>query len=286
MIKVQVRIIAALLFFSYSFASAQNRSSLVAIENCLAGNSPAKLVSEDFRWGYSLPELISRFTEIYSSEKRLQKRAYWDSKNQVFKLPYDSNRGGDVVLPLKLVESVRNHIEAGFEMKVIDGVFFPDMGHSHFLIPIQKYQEIYDPFPVNQLAKFYETLLADSDLKVLYHTAEQLKTRDENNQVLPDERIQFRFRTRNLVGRNDGSRELLFLQNPESVANTAHDLEGHRYYGAGFNLSANQNGCFRYTRDGKDSFFDLSLYDLESENGGFNPKKSRAPKSFKSESTH
>lgn len=234
-------------------------------------------MSEDFHWGYSLPELIARFKEIYSSQKRLAKRAYWDSKAQVLKLPHYRERGGDVVVPLRLVESVRNHIEAGFEQNVIDGVFFPDMGHSHLLIPTQKYEEIYEPYPVPQLTKFYEKLFADVDLKILYHTAEQLKVRDENGQALPDERLKFRFKTRNLVGFNDGSRKLLFLQNPQSPANTAHDLEGHFYYGAGFNLSANEKGCFRYSKSGKDYFFDISLFDLESQNGGF---RSRGDSTF------
>jgi hypothetical protein len=71
------------------------------------------------------------------------------------------------------------------------------------------------------------------------------------------------------VGPNDNSKNLQFLTNPKSPANTANELEGYKYWGAGFNLSAHKNGCFEYSVNGVTSRFDLSLYDLESEPGEF-----------------
>jgi len=208
---------------------------------------------------------------MYESDKRLQRRAYWDSTRGEIRLPFDERRGGPVKVAPDFIEHVAQHIELAFQQNVIDAVFFPDMGHSHFFIPETKFDEVYRPLPVEKMARFYELFFSDSDLKVLYHTAEQLQTRDENGEVLSDPRLRFRYQTRNLLGRNDGTAEIQFLQNPQSPANTAHDLPGHRYWGAGFNLSAQKNGCFSFQRNGKTYYFDLSLYDLPSDpsNGEF-----------------
>jgi hypothetical protein len=221
------------------------------------------LYNKDFRWGYSLPDLVEKFTEMYQSNKRLKNRAYWDPTQKNFFLPYTDSKGGAVKLSPQFVRNVAGHIEQGFKQEVIDGVFFPDMGHSHFLIPENRFKNYYSNIPVNEFSRLYAELFRDSGLQVLYHTAEQLKTLDSEQQVLPDERIRFRHRTRNLVGSNDGKHSLQFLMNPNSPPNTAHDLAGYHYWGAGFNLSANKHGCFSATVNGKSLNFDMSLYDLE-----------------------
>lgn len=223
----------------------------------------------DFKWGQSLEELISRFSVHYQSDKRLKKRAFWDSKSNQYFLPYNSHNGGAVRLSPQLIQSVASHIEEAFHQNVIDAVFFSDMGHSHLLIPQSRFDQFYDRFEVKEFSRMYEALFEDPSIKILYHTAEQLKTRDDNGVILPDPRLQFRFQTRNLVGPNDNSKNLQFLTNPKSPANTAHELEGYKYWGAGFNLSAHKNGCFEYNMNGVTTRFDLSLFDLESEPGEF-----------------
>ncbi len=84
---------------------------------------------------------------------------------------------------------------------------------------------------------------------------------DEDNNLLPDPDIQWRYYTRNIVGDNRGDDVLDMLREPTSIANTARDMEGHHYIGAGFSLSANEKGCFPFVHKGETSFFDLSLYD-------------------------
>jgi hypothetical protein len=256
-------------FFSQpAILAAQSVNGLVISAHCSSPTSPEKLYAEDFKWGYSLAELISRFTEIYQISKRLNQRAYWDSSEKKIKLPYGFDRGGSVVVPESFIENISRHIEVAFKKNLIDGVFFPDMGHSHFLIPTDHYEASYSKFPVSRQSRMYERLFSDREIKILYHTAEQLQTRDDSGALVSDPRVQFRFQNRNLVGLNDGTQNIIILQNSSSPANTAHDLEGHTYYGAGFNLSANEKGCFRSQRQGEDIFFDMSLFDLEYENGG------------------
>ncbi len=251
----------SLLFFSTAFGSNPE---------CTPENQQESFLSlSDFKWGQSLEELVSRFTNLYQSDKRLKQRAFWDSKANQFFLPYNSFNGGTVQLSPQLIESVTSHIEKALQLRVVDAVFFSDMGHSHLLIPQVRFDQIYSQFEVKEFSRMYKDLFQDSSIKILYHTAEQLKTRDDNGVILPDPRIQHRFKTRNLVGPNNKSEGLQFLTNPNSSANTAHELEGYKYWGAGFNLSAHKNGCFPFQANGQTYYFDLSLFDLESPPGEF-----------------
>jgi len=235
------------------------------ITPCLPEKPQESFLSlSDFKWEQSLEELLNLFHFNYQSEKRLKNRAYWDPNSNQYFLPYSSSNGGAVYLSPRLIESVTSHIEEAFKQNVIDAVFFSDMGHSHLQIPQNRYDQIYMHFEVKEFSRMYEALFQDPSIKILYHTAEQLKTRDGSGAVLPDPRLQHRFKTRNLVGSNDNSKRLQFLTNPNSPANTAHEIEGYKYWGAGFNLSAHKNGCFQYKAQDKTLRFDLSLYDLES----------------------
>ncbi len=224
-----------------------------------------QLYSSDFRWDYSLAELIHRFFEIYNSPRQLPKKAYWDPKTQKIKLPYEPSRGGDVEISENFVRSISRHIEKAFELDVIDGVFFPDMGHSHLLIPESLFKRKYAQFSNANFKGFYETAFKDPELRILYHTAEQLKLLDDEGQLINDPRIQHRFRTRNIVGFNHPRSELQFYNNPNSRYNTVQAVPGYHWWSAGFNISGNEKGCFSYQHRGQTYYFDLSLYDLEPE---------------------
>lgn len=222
----------------------------------------------DFEWGYTLESMGLRYEEIYHSGKRLADRAYYDEATGQFLLPATRSWGGAVALPARLVENVTLHIEQALQRGYVDYVFFPDMGHSHLFIPEESWEGHYKDYPVSEISRRYEALFDDPELKVLYHTAEQLETRDENDQLLPDREISWRYNTRNLVGDNDYREQLILLLDTNSPANTAHDLEGHKYYGAGFNLSASADGCFPFEVDGERRWYDLSLSDLPFPPGG------------------
>lgn len=263
-----MKILAVLLLIISPAVWAGNSLSEIAKRCPSPGVSSPVLYSDDFKWGYELVEMLERFSQIYHGEKRLAKRAFVDTAAQKILLPYDAERGGAIVITENFVNTISRHISRAFELKIIDGVFFPDMGHSHLLIPEQAMKQKYDHYPVNNFAQFYRDLFADPQLKILYHTAEQLKMLDEEQKLLPDPQVQWRHHTRNLVGENYPTSEMHYVQSPDSPVNTAHEYPGHQWWGAGFNLSANQNGCFEYRKGQQIFYFDISMYDLET-----NPEK-------------
>ncbi|MCX5795472.1 MAG: hypothetical protein NTY77_08275 [Elusimicrobia bacterium] len=242
----------------------QPRPAPPPAERCRPENEgEPKLYASDFHWSYSLPEMIQRSAEVYASDKRLPRRAYWNERAQRFELPQDAGRGGPVVLPESYIRSVARHIEAAFAQDYIDAVFFPDMGHSHLLIPEALWESKYDLYPAERFSQMYTDMFLDPGVETFYHTAEQLKTREPDGSLVADPRTQRRYRTRNIAGPNSPAAELRVLQNPDSSANTVGEVPGFHWWGAGFNISANRNGCFSYTAQGRTFFFDMSLYDLE-----------------------
>ncbi len=251
-----------------SFEAAEDRWEQIR-ERCTPPDEDEEVVySNDFRWGYTLEEMGEKFDEMYASGKRLHNRAYYDAEADRFVLPGTESWGGDVTLPTRLVENVTLHIEHGLERGYVDYVFFPDMGHAHLFIPIERWEEVYEGTPVSEFSRRYEAMFDDPELMILYHTAEQLQMLDDDDRVLDDRRVQWRFHTRNLVGDNNYERRIELLTEFESNANTAHDLPGHNYYGAGFNITATADGCFPFEQDGELRWYDISLNDLPYDTSG------------------
>lgn len=184
-----------LFLFSVQAWAVGNSSLEIATRCSSAQNESTPLYSSDFKWGYNLPELLVKFTEIYQSPKRLPQKAYWSPEEKKIKLPSRDFWGGEIDIHPRFIQTVARHIEQAFSMNVIDGVFFPDMGHSHLLIHQDLYDQKYANFPVSEFKIFYEKLFEDPALRILYHTAEQLQMLDENNAVLPDARIKTRHQT-------------------------------------------------------------------------------------------
>lgn len=262
-------ILLSFLFVSEAFAG----NSMSEIAKRCGPLSPAEqpLYSGEFKWDYDIPGMLLKFVEIYQSPKRLPRRAYWDQSKNILKLPYLEDRGGDIEITESFIQSVVRHIEKAFELKYVDAVFFPDMGHSHLLIPNKLMKDKYNHYPVSDMTGMYRDLFKDDRIQILYHTAEQLKTLDDNGAVLPDPKIQWRYKTRNIVGFNSPSTNLRILQNPSSKANTVSEVPGHYWWGGGFNLSAQKEGCFEFQAQGRTMYFDLSMFDLEPdpEQGGW-----------------
>ncbi len=242
------------LIFSAAFATAE----------CLPQSPKDEVIyNSDFHWDYDLPTMMETFQKMYVSPKRLDRHAYFDTKKNKFYLPFGDAQGGPIELSSSFIDSVTQHIEKAFQRKFIDAVFFPDMGHSHFLIPELKYQKTYANIPVNKTNTLYQKAFMDPELKVAYHTAEQLKSIDSSGEPLPSKEIQWRFYTRNLVGDNAGEKKIeIYNALATSKANTLNEVPNYHWWGAGFNLSANKNGCFTYKRDGKSYNYDISIYDL------------------------
>ena len=230
------------------------------------------IYSNEFSWGYTQETMKAKFEEMYASDKRLSERAYFDDETGNFILPTYEGWGGEVILSRRLVENVTMHIEKALLLGYADFVFFPDMGHSHFFVPEDHWEEHYRGTPVSGIADRNTKLFEDPELKVLYHTAEQLEMLDDNNKVLDDPWVQWRYHTRNPVGDNDWQGRIDLLREYESAANTSRNYPGHHYHGAGFNLSANKDGCFPYRApDGQLFWYDISLEDLPYDTSNADP---------------
>ena len=236
-------------------------ANIVREEKCAKEISSDYVYSEDFSWGMSLSEIKEKEELIYLSGKRLKERAYTRDGKIFF--PVD---GEEAEISFHFIEGLVKQVENAFEQKYVDALIFPDMGHSHFFIPMDIYNK--DIKPIKDRKLRYEKIYSMPELKILYHTAEQLKMVDDDKMLINDEELIWRYNTRNIVGDLNGS-PLEVIVNKKSAFNTAHDYGAdgeYRYWGAGFNISGSKDGCFSYTRNGNIFYFDISLKDLESKN--------------------
>lgn len=246
------------------FISLFARAQFISNNNCKPESADGSFIySNDFKWNYALEELKDKFKEIYHSEKRLKERAYFNQQTKKITLPGMPNWGGDIVVTSGFVQNIAYHISEALKYEYIDGVFFPDMGHSHLLIPNQLWEKKYKHYPINKNNQFYMDIFQEPELLILYHTAEQLETLKNNNEIISDRATQWRYHTRNLIGKNSLNSGVKIVQNKNSPANTLNELEGYYFYGSGFNISANYSACFEYKNGEKSYRFDLSLFDIQ-----------------------
>ena len=160
-----------------------------------------------------------------------------------------------MLIPLRLIESVTTHIEMALAMGYAEHIIFSDMGHSHILIPLDDLIKSSPPRWADTLSFYYN----HPRTKFLYHTAEQLQMMSEDGSLIDDPYLQRRYFTRNLIADNTNSGNLYILQAPPTESfNTVRTFPRH-HYGAGFDISANQDGCFPFfDKDNKLKFFDIS----------------------------
>lgn len=251
----------------FLFSSAQAATDLDLAKQRCAPQTESDLIlyASDFKWGYEIQEMRDRFTEIYQSGKRLTKRAYYDPAADKFIFPYESlGNSHKIEIPGQFIESIALHAEEGLKRDYIDALFFPDMGHSHFFLPEAFYEEHIRPLPGNAKKARYELMMNHPGTKILYHTAEQLHMKDrDTKELVEDQYTQWRYYTRNLVGYNDGSGKVEIHKLLNEGFNTVRSYPEHKYWGAGFNVSASKDGCFSFQdKQGNTLFFDLSLEDL------------------------
>ena len=196
-----------------------------------------ELYFNEFGWGQNMGQMGELFEKIYNSPNRLKDRFYFDGEKYVAKFTF-KDEGRLLTVPESFINSITAQIEQALKRKYVDYVFFPDMGHSHFFVPEDIYYTKIDPIASDEQHKIYEEFLKMKELKVLYHTAEQLEVLDENKELINDRHLQWRFFTRNIVGQNNQSGTLDLIHNEEHKANTASEYEpGYRYWGAGFYIS-------------------------------------------------
>lgn len=247
------------LLLLFTFLSLYSQAETIRTEKCKKDVTSPFLYQEDFKWGMTLKELAEKEIEIYRSGKRLKERAY--TRDGKIYFPYEDQ---EIEISTMFVEGIVSQVEMAFAKNYVDALIFPDMGHSHFFIPMDIYKNDLRPLTKNRKL-MYERLYNLPELKVLYHTAEQVKMVDENKNLINDPDLIWRYETRNLVGGMNGEK-LDVPVNETHTYNTVRKYgeEGEYYYwGAGFNISGSKDGCFSYQRDGKTFFFDISLKDLQ-----------------------
>ncbi len=218
--------------------------------------------NSDFNWNMSLTEMQDRFNMINESGKRLQNRAFWSETDKQFVF---SLKSGKVWIPANFLLSVKLQVENALLRDYASYVFFPDMGHSHFMMPPADFdRDVLGNQGAENKHKIYTALLNNSNLRVLYHTAEQLRMMDEQKQLIPDTFLLWRYFTRNLVGDNRRQGTLEIFKKLTGNFNTLGETETPtlKWYSAGFNISTSKNGCFSYTKGDQTFYFDLSLSDL------------------------
>ncbi|MCB0363933.1 MAG: hypothetical protein H6624_20330 [Bdellovibrionaceae bacterium] len=230
------------------------------------------VMAGEFSGRYSLDDLLRITLGNYLKGKRLKDRAFWDSaKNQLI-LPVRFN-GFDqaTAIPFEFIYSIAKHIESALRLKYVDAIAFPDMGHSHFLLPKKFFSEKISPIPNDRKDLLYRTIVEEPSVKIVYHTAERLMMMDENDKLLTDRHLQWRFYTRNPVGENRPNGILEIYSALDHLSNTVAEDQayGHQWYGAGFQINASKDGCFPYQSQGKTFYFDLSLTDLPYGNNEF-----------------
>lgn len=220
----------------------------------------------DFRWYYTKDQMDERYEEIYDSGRRLIDRARWNEKTHRYELIYQSSRyRKPVPITSRFIDSVRSHIERALQLGYARHIFFPDMGHAHLLISKHYFDEVIKHIPFAQQHEVYIRVLEHPETRFLYHTAEQLEMLDEQHELLPGKYLGWRYYTRNLVVRNNSDGIIDIHRNLESIGNTVCQVESpHRYWSAGFHMSASKDGCFSYQLNDKTYRFDISLRDLPS----------------------
>ncbi len=257
-------ILKFLLLSLTAFAGGFEPAEIQRLEgHCLeaTGNEPY-IKTDDFRFSEKLDQALmaQKFQRMYEEPKRLIHRVYFDPTEK--KLFVRWTNGAKIEVDPLFIASVRNQIETALKRQYAQWIFFADMGHSHFFIPMDRWDNFYKKLPTGDMTKYYGEFMRDPTLRIFYHTAEQLTMFDENKELVKDPLTRWRYYSRNIIGFHASvskAMEVLYVSPPEKF-NTVHDYENHRYWGAGFYLHSSKGACFAYqTPAGQTLYFDLNF---------------------------
>ena len=83
-----------------------------------------------------------------------------------------------VAIPKEFVRKTIAHIERILEQGHARYLFPIDLDHGHLYVPRVRYESVYEPlFDQRNIGLFLETLLADTELQVLFHSQELISPR-------------------------------------------------------------------------------------------------------------
>lgn len=255
--------LATLLFVFNPLASA----SIEVRSTCYTSEHEEILYMDMFPWNQTKEEMKENFWEIYNSGKRMDQRVFFQDGRFLMPFKKSDKEVQYAEVPEVFISSLISQIEYVLDNDYVDYINFSDMGHSHFFIPLDFYNEELSTYSyANEKAKFFEVLMGEKEVLSLYHTAEQLKFFDKRGDKLPiaERYIQKRFYTRNLLAKNDGSKngQFLFNLDASAQASTHYRPDSYRYWGSGISFNSTHNGCFSYEHDGQVFYFDISAKDV------------------------
>ena len=272
---ISLKIIAYLslaLFSINTLASKQNtylKEDLIAIakNRCLPAQANNNTSSENnfFKtWFLDFDQMTLLSNESYRAPRNMSHKTYYNLADETFIMPYsgylDQHKG--IRLTNNFIISVIFHIEAALENNYTDYINFSDMGHSHFLIPEAYFES--KIMPIQNMAEKYEKILSFEETKFFYHTAEQLQMVEMiNDQIIwpNNDYLKHRYLTRNIIGDNKQTKklEVVSVEHLEKQYNTVSNVEGYRWWGSGYYINANLNGCFPFKKAGNVYYFDIQL---------------------------
>ena len=219
----------------------------------------------DLSMGLDLIKSI--FKRQYDSQMHtLPHRAYYSPQKGSFVLPYaNSFSDNKPLIPLtdNFIINVMIHIELSLKGGYAEHISYSDFGHAHTLIPLDYYENHLRniTFTEEGWLYIYEKIFSLKESKFLYHSAERVRTKNENQFI--SDHLKTRYLNRNIVGDNNQLKTLEIIQpQRKNKGNTAQHLDGYRYW-TGFYIHSNKNGCFPYEKNGKTYYFDISLKTFE-----------------------
>ena len=216
-------------------------------------------------WKISLADAKTLFLDLYEKPERLGGRAFFDPDRNQFFLPFNQSEKQKLIpLTENFLTNLIFHIEEALDKKYADIISFMDMGHSHFFLPKALFEERIKKVPVDAIWTLYEEMLAHKDVRFFYHTAEQFKTAERTSEgifVTESSYLKHRYETRNVLGDNkpSGKLEIIQMEDMKNTFNTRNNLPGYIFWGAGYYMESNKNGCFPYKKGEDVFYFDLSL---------------------------
>lgn len=235
-------------------------------------------LQRDYKFLNSKSDIESAFKKIYSSDRRLLDRAYWDASAKSIVIPYSSHTAR---IPSAFWEGVANHISKALKNEYANGVIYADLGHMHILVPEKIWADIKSTS--TDAVMRMEKALAAPETKALYHTAEmvQIKEGDFAKGAFPQDPWKlWRYFSRNLFGSFTGEKNVEVLWAGEkAIYNTVRSLPNFTEVTTLY-FSANHNGCFSYTENSEEKYFDMTFQTIPYENPSAREpsSKARAPK--------
>lgn len=153
----------------------------------------------DFPWDQSLEEIKDLAEVIYDSGKVLPKRAYIDGSKVNLPLEEDKVESwgfnfDTIQVETDFVENLKTHIKKMKIKKFGTELIYSDVGHVHIFASHEDSQTLDEANVSSDDAEYYETLFKSKNTKFLYHTAEQLRTpqneaeerREQNRNIVGD----------------------------------------------------------------------------------------------------